>query len=356
MLEEIKQIINDAEKYHGVVSSDVVVTYKGEEILRYMSSAESYEPINGDEQYFLYSTTKPITCTAILQLYEKGLIGLDDYLYEYIPEYRDMYVKAENSIRKAKNHITIRHLMTMTAGLNYNLGSDSIKKQLAKKPDSSTLDIIKVIANEPLEFEPGTHYQYSLCHDVLAAVIEVVSGISYGEYLKKNIFDICGMKNTYPAKRYDDRVCTQYRYANGKSEVMEKKNEFIICKNYQSGGAGLVSCVEDYIKFATAMANTELLLKRETIDLMRTSQLTETAYNDFKKTKPGYSYGLGVRTNINMPKGEFGWDGAACAYTLIDPDNRIAIFYATHIRNHGDYMYMDFHTKLRDTIYEYLID
>ncbi len=357
LLESIKKIIDDAEKNHGVPCSDIVVTYKGEEVLRYMSTAQGCEPIKGDEQYFLYSATKPITCTAVLQLYEKGLIGLDDYLYKYIPEYKDMYVKTETGIKKAENHITIRHLMTMTAGLNYNLGSDSIKKQIEEKPDSSTQDVIKALANEPLEFEPGTHYLYSLCHDVLAAVIEVVSGMSYGEYLKKNIFDVCGMKNTYSAKRYDDRVYTQYRYVNGKPEIMEKKDEYVLCENYQSGGAGLVSCVDDYIKFASAMANTELLLKRETIDLMRTPQLCEAADNDFKKWKPHYSYGLGVRTNVDngvSPKGEFGWDGAACAYTLIDPDSRIALFYATHIRNHSDYMYMDFHMQLRDAVYNNL--
>lgn len=101
------------------------------------------------------------------------------------------------------------------------------------------------------------------------------------------------------------------------------------------------------------MANGNRLLKAETIDCMRANHLGEQAFKDFQGYKPGYAYGLGVRTDAEgnfAAKGEFGWDGAGGAYTLIDPDNHIGIFYATHVRMYGE-LYNTFHPRLRDAVY-----
>jgi len=104
-----------------------------------------------------------------------------------------------------------------------------------------------------------------------------------------------------------------------------------------------VSCVEDYMLFASELVNGERLLKRENIDLMRSEHISGAAYKDFQELRPGYSYGLGVRTNMTnkfSAIGEFGWDGAAGAYVMLDPDNHIAVFYVTHIRGYGHARYM----------------
>ena len=223
---------------------------------------------------------------------------------------------------------------------------------------ASTLDLVRAMAREPLDFEPGTHFQYGLSHDVLGAVIEVVSNMPLGDYLQKTIFDVCGMHNTGFGINEDvrSRMCSQYRYVTetGKAELIEKKNEFILSPVYQSGGAGLISCVDDYLKFATELANGNRLLKKETIALMRANQLDGQQHHDFQNVKPGYSYGLGVRTAVNsnfVSKEEFGWDGAAGSYVLIDPVEHIAVFYATHIRDRVEFLDQTIMQRLRDAVY-----
>ena len=360
--DEVKRLMDDSVANHEIPCSDIIVTYKGETVYRYMNGTRDDEkkvPLNGNELYFLYSTSKPITCTAALQLVEQGKMNLDDKVSDYIPEFADLMVKTEDGLKKAENPMTLRHLFSMTSGLNYDLESAPLMEQKQKNPMSSTLDMIRALAKNPLEFEPGTHFLYSLSHDVLAAVIEVVSGMSFGAYLKKNIFDVCGMTRTgfLPDAETVEQICSQYRYSeeNKVSSLMEKENQYQLTPAYESGGAGLHSCVDDYIKFATEMANGNRLLKKETIDLLRTSQISGQTYIDFQDCKKGYSYGLGVRTDRDgsfVAKGEFGWDGAAGAYTLMDPDNHVAVFYATHVRDYGGYLYDELHLNIRDAIYK----
>lgn len=355
LTDEIKKIMDYSLKKHGIPFGDIAISKNNEIVCRYKNGN-----IQGNELYFLYSATKPITCVAALQLYEKGLIDLEDYVHKYIPEYKEMKVTTDDGITPAKTPITIRHLFTMTSGINYNLTSKSITEVIKNNPNASTMDIVKAIANEPLDFEPGTLWQYGLNHDILAGIIETVTSMSFGEYLKDNIFDICGMKNTYLHYDRNTNIADQYRYNAEKRCVvpMEKENCFILTPNYESGGAGIISTVDDYMKFAQALVNTEKLLKEDTLKLMYSSQLTNGLYQDFQKCKKGYSYGLGVRVNINSDfsaKGEFGWDGAAGAYALFDTTNKITVFYATHVRDYGFYQYDDLHAKIRNIVYKYLV-
>ena len=360
--DRIRDVLDDALKNHSTPCSDVIISLDNKIVYRYMNGTKDDNgliPISGDELYFLYSASKPITCVAALQLYEQRKLGLDDYLYQYIPEYEHIKVKTENGELPVKNHIRLRHLFTMTSGMDYDLKHISIKNQLEKNRNSTTLDIVRAMAEKPLEFEPGEHYMYGLSHDVLAAVVEVVSGMSFGEYLQKNIFDVCGMKNTYVGftQNLKEKLCSQYRYdeALKTSILINKENEFILSPIYQSGGAGIVSCTEDYIRFAQELVNGEKLLKRETINLMRQGHLAGETCHDFHELKPDYSYGLGVRTNVDgrfSAIGEFGWDGAAGAYGLFDPDHHLAIFYVTHVRDYGDYLCNELHPRIRDIVYE----
>ena len=287
---------------------------------------------------------------------------LEDKVSDYIPEFKEMWVKSENGLRKAKKPITIQNLFNMTSGMNYDLNNAGILKQREQKPDSTTLEMVRAMAGEPLEFEPGEHFKYSLSHDVLAAVVEVVSGMPFGEYLQKHIFDVCGMKRTGFTlnEKIKAQMCSQYIYnaQTGKASLKGKRNQFILTPAYQSGGAGLISCVEDYIKFVAEMSNGNKLLKAESIDMMRANQLGEQAYQDFQSCKAGYTYGLGVRTDAfgrYAHKGEFGWDGAAGSYVMIDPDNHIGIFYATHVCGHGEYLYKELHQQIRDEVYRVIL-
>ena len=172
--------------------------------------------MSGDEYFYLYSCSKITTVTAALQLLEKGIILLNDPLYEYIPEFKNMYIKTESGeLIKAKKDITIQNLFNMTAGFTYNTDTDGIKKayELTQgKMDTET--VIRCMANDPLSFEPGEKFQYSMCHDVLAGLVSVVSGKKFRDYVKENIFEPLEMSSatyhlTPEIRKY---MATQYRF------------------------------------------------------------------------------------------------------------------------------------------------
>jgi CubicO group peptidase (beta-lactamase class C family) len=222
------------------------------------------------------------------------------------------------------------------------------------------------LAQKPLQFEPRASYQYSLGHDVLAAVIEVITQERFSDYLKENIADPLGMKDfhfhTNPG--IQERIAQQYCFdpESGVFEPVSDGNHLLFSHNYDSGGAGLITRVSDYVLLADALANGGVgvtgkqLLKPETIDDMRTNRLEKKQMQAFwRLAKYGYGYGLGVRTLIcpsvsEGPVGEFGWDGAAGAYFLSDPQNHIAIFYGQHILNYSD-IYTVVHPAIRDMVY-----
>ena len=343
---------------------DCIIYKNHKEIFRYMggfSDRENKIKMNGNETYYLYSCTKPIVCTAALTLLEKGKFLLSDPLYSYIPEYETMYLR---NGEKVKNPILIKHLFSMMAGFNYDVSSPSIMAEKEKNPNASTLDIVKAIAKEPIDFEPGTKFQYSLCHDVLGAFIEVVSGKTLSEYVTETILDPVGMNRTSfgLCDKNKDTLAKLYRVEDGEVVLKDQDNSFIITPRYESGGAGLVSCVSDYILFADAMANGGLakngnkIISQRTIDLMRMNRLTDDMYKIFSQGQnSGYGYGLGVRTMINpadsgvlAPIGEFGWDGAAASYVSILPEENLSVFYAEHVLG-GKHAYV--HPRLKNSLY-----
>lgn len=360
----------------GIPGCSVAVYKEHTPLFKYSSGyadRESNIKMCGNELFNLYSTSKVITCACALTLLEKGKFLLSDPLCEYIPEYADMniLVKADNgqtTLVKAKNKIKVCDLFTMSAGLNYNLQSDSIKNALAKCESRSTTDIVRAIAGEPLSFEPGTRWQYSLCHDVLGGFIEIVSGKSFGQYLNEAILEPCGMSSTgFDIGKLDSsRLAKQYRFDYSKKRAFpESGNIYKLSDAYESGGAGLISCVDDYILFADAMANGGVasngnrILSRYTIDLMRTNHLDSIALADLNwSVLSGYGYGLGVRTMMHREKGgiigsvgEFGWGGAAGAYAMIDPENKLSVFYAQHMLNNLE-PYV--HPRIRNIVYSEL--
>ena len=338
----------------GLPGFDCVVYHDGKCVMRHMggySNVEEKIPMQGNELYNIYSCSKPITVTATLMLCERGLLKLEDKLSDFIPEFAEMYVmdaKMEAGstdgidlsfsdpvttgvLRKAKNPITIYHLLTMKAGLSYDIDSPAI--QLAKKETNGrcpTLETIKYLAKEPLRYEPGEGYGYSLAHDVLAAVIEVVTGMRFGQFVKENIFDPLGMERTtflLPDSRLEE-VTEQYHYdpqAKIFRNVGKAVEHFKFGTEYESGGAGCISTVDDYIKFLEGL-RTGKLLKPETLDLLTTPQVTAEQYPN-----PLYSYGLGMRCpKAGSPMSDFGWGGHAGAYLAVDRKNKFTFYYAQH--------------------------
>lgn len=342
----------------GIPGSDTVIYLDHAPVYRHSSGYDSIAagtPVRQDGIYNLYSCTKVSLCTAATQLIERGQILPSDPVYAYLPAFGNLHVKMKDEnghtvgIRKAEKTMQIGHLLTMTSGMNYDLEMPSLRRiKETTNGRCPTVETVSAMAEEPLEFDPGEDYRYSLSLDVLGAVIEVVSGQSLGEYMKENIFDPLGMKDTgfrLPEEK-KARLAAMYEYdeKSGKPVEIPVSNVFVFGSEYESGGAGLLSTVDDQILLADALAhlglgkNGERILSPSAVNLMRTNMLNEKQLQSFWKMglrANGYGYGYGVRTNINpapfgrlSPVGEFGWDGARMCYMLIDPSKKLAVFHA----------------------------
>jgi len=353
---------------------DCIVYQDHKMLFRYfagMRDIENNKKMDGNELYLIFSMTKMLTCTAALQLFKQGKYQMSDAVSKYMPEFCEMRISNEEldfenaakittgglmgeSVESkqdgyAKNQITIKDLFTMSAGLDYDLTDDAITNAL-RDGKRSTREIVVAMAQKTLGFEPGTRFRYSLCHDVLGALIEIWSGQRLGEYMKKNIFEPLNMQNTFfgiPNDAKLDKMAARYTYdENRKPKRLPLECVYNFSENYESGGAGLTSCTEDYSVFLDALAcggvagNGNVILSPEIIELMRTNHLKGKQCDDFACLKPGYGYGLGVRTHMEKaisgalsPIGEFGWDGAAGAFSMVDMDNRLSLTYFQHIHN-----------------------
>lgn len=325
----------------GVPGFDAIILKDGECVFRYRggySDAENQIPMQGNERYNLYSCTKMVTCTAALQLWEKGLLDLDAPLYTYLPEYRNVTVRQGDQIVPAKNAITIRHLLTMTGGFSYDVRTPGLQKlMIDTNGDPSTRQVAKALAEEPLLFEPGTQWNYSLGHDVLGAVIEVIAGIPFSQYVRENIFKPLGMHNTSIGATdeelqsiapiyYYDRA-TGVRTCLGKTDYARRA----FGPSFESGGAGCISTVEDFVKFLEALRIGDIILKKETIDMMASDQLTDQQRETYW-WKHRCSYGFGVHcAKAGTDSHFFSWGGAAGAEPLIHREKGITFFYARHI-------------------------
>ena len=198
-------------------------------------------------------------------------------------------------------------------------------------------------------------WQYSLCHDVLGAFIEVVAGKRLRDYAREVLFDPLGMDDTcynLPAPEKMKRMAVQYNWRDDLGKYLPTNNTcgHILGPGYDSGGAGVISSCADYMKFADTVANGGTskdgyrYLSPATVDLWRTDTLTpeqRVSYNWDQLA--GYGYGFGVRTmtdraagGSNGPLGEFGWGGAAGVWVILDPDNRVALVYTQHMLNNQE--------------------
>ena len=327
-------------------------------------------PIQGDEVYFLYSATKVFTSCAAMQLIEQGKMRLDDPVSDYLPAYANLTVKDGDGARPAKTVMTIRHLMSMQSGLNYDTEIPSVEQVMKENNQrATTRQIAEAKAAGPLEFDPGTDFLYGFSHDVLAAVIEAVSGQRYSAYLKEHIWEPLHIRGM--AMRINDelqqRLCPLYYYDPknysleecSRDEIKERFNP-----EFESGGGGMLGNVSDYAVFADALAcggqgkDGAQILTPETIQLWSANQLCPKGRQSFDGWhRLGFSYALGVRTRVNDriggagSLGEFGWDGAAGAFVLIDPSKRLSAFFGMHVLNYG-YNYDVIHPTLRNLIYQ----
>jgi CubicO group peptidase (beta-lactamase class C family) len=324
-----------------------------------------------------------------MQLMERGKFLLSDPLYEYIPEFKEMYIKnKDGSVVKAKNPITVGNLFTMTAGFVYNFDTEGFRR--ARELTGGKMDTvttIKCAAADPLTYDPGTHWGYSIGHDVLGALVSVISGQKFRDYVKQNIFDPLDMKEAvyHHTEETLKRMPTQYYFVpdgseegdiveaqkhgkgnNGVFKDVGKDVSHILGEEFDSGGAGIITTVADYAKLMAALANYgtgltgERILSKYSVDLMRTNRLNKEQLADFAQWPHmiGSGYGLGVRTHMDPARsdaianvGEFGWGGAAGATAFADPSINLGVFYAQHVLNPREGYYQP---RLRNIVYSCL--
>ena len=326
----------------GIPLIDCLVYQHGNCVFRYQSGYSDEacrKPVDGTERYNIYSCSKVITCTAALQLVEQDLIRLEDPVYEYLPEFRHLTKITDGKLEEVRNPMTIRHLFTMTAGLTYNLKSENLLRGIAETSGRMpTREAMKYLALDPLVFEPGSGWNYSLGHDVLAAVVEVVSGKRFGLYVKEKIFDPLGMKRStflLPENELGE-IAAQYRYdpeTRRYTPCGPAIQNHKLGTEYESGGAGCISTVDDYMLFLENLRSGERLLKRGTIARMTCPQVSKAIEKQYWGCNY-HSYGLGVR----CPKPgtgfyDYGWSGAAGAFLAIIPDADVSIYSAQHVLN-----------------------
>ncbi len=345
--------------------------YKGhEEVFDYYAGAsdrEAGKPMQGNEIYRIYSMTKMITCISALQLMEKNKFLLNDQVSMYLPEFEKMkisetecggneletvatgggkatFTEAESE-HYAKTPLTVRHLFTMSSGLDYNRKTPAILKAISEGR-TTTRDIAGELSKTVLSFEPGTRYRYSLSHDVLGALIEVWSGMTLGKYMEENIFKPLGMKDTFfglpESGERKERLAALYK--KGENGLPERTDfDPRMTEEYESGSSGLCSCAEDYIAFLDALAcggvgkTGERIISPSSIELMKTDHTTRMDTSALTRSMPGYGFGLGVRTHIDKtqsgalsPLGEFGWDGHGGGFSLVDTENELSLVYFQH--------------------------
>lgn len=357
----------------GIPGADCIICRDHQVLYRHMvgtNDRNRIEPVHNSDRYLMFSMTKVQTMTAFMQLVEQGKISLQDEVAKYLPAYGRLMVKKDGIVEEAKESLKIWQLLSMQSGLNYDLERPGIRRVLNEKGmNATTRELVDSFVESPLDFEPGTHFQYSLSHDVAAAVIEVVSGMSFGEYLKKNIWEPLGMNRTSFARPMNDAVenLAQQYIMNEDEEIvqMEQSCCYQLSDAYESGGAGLISCTEDYAVLADMIAcggegkNGARILKPETVERIKTNLLCEAGRKDIADSmgRAGYGYGCGMQVLMEpekigstSPAGVFGWDGAAGSCITMETGTKTSIVYIMHVRNCG-FAYGVIHPTLRDMVF-----
>jgi len=312
--------------------------------------------IDDDTIYRIYSMTKPITGVALMMLHEEGKFSLNDPIAKYIPEFADLKVvksydkEAGVVLEPLTVQPTMRQLMSHTAGFAYGLAGDDPSnaafrnEKILRSADMQTF--IDKVAKVPLMAQPGKQWYYSAGVDIQGAIVERLSGMKFGDYLKEKIFDPLNMDDTgfsVPADDYD-RFSDVFGYMPGSTTMIRVPFPQVMFKpetiNMESGGGGLVSTLDDYARFCQMLANGgELdgrrILSPETIKLMRTNILTGDQKVNIAGTLTqaqsdylGFGLGFGVIRNdgtgdLSYGDGSYFWGGAAGTWFWIDPVNNL---------------------------------
>lgn len=353
-LSRVQEVLNEMVETSYVAGVSCLVLKQGEEVGYFeagYADIAAQKPFKRDTICLLYSMSKPVTAAAAMVLMERGKIDLLDPVERFIPSFKNQMVLEGNQLVPCQKPVTIKDLLSMTSGLLYGNNVDAagigmealfeeVKAHLATSRAYTTYEIAERMGSVPLAFQPGSHWAYGASADVLGAVIEVVAGKSFSEFLKENIFDPLGMEDTgfWVPEHKQNRLAKVYAQENEALVEYNGNNLGILIRmdqkpRFESGGAGLVSTIDDYSHFAQMLLQKgnfggKQILAPKTVEYMTTCQLTSRLNEEVATwdSLRGHSYGNLMRIMIhpelavfNGSKGEYGWDGWLGPYLANDP-------------------------------------
>ncbi len=318
-------------------------------------------PAMGEDTIFrVYSMTKPLTAVGLMMLYEQGLFRLEDPVWWYLPEFKDMKVAVEETDAKtgekvfttvpAERAITVRDLLRHTSGIGYGAPPETTLGKMYEEaklfdPSCTLAEIVKKLSELPLMYHPGKYYEYGFSIDVAGRLIEVLSGKPYDVYMKEHLFDPLGMMDTgfyVPAEKMA-RFAGLYCMKENKLEAVPVGEkiawDFTKPPTMLSPGGGAVSTARDYLKFAQMLLNKGefngvQFLSPKTIQLMTEDHLGDIARPWWAPKELGLVFSIekepGTEGKLGS-KGTFGWSGAASTQCWVDPSEDMVTLFMVQV-------------------------
>src|SRR5688572_6795003 len=384
-LARIDETFNSYVKENQMAGSVILVARKGK-VAYYKAfgfrDKESNSKMEVGSIFRIASQTKAIVSVAIMMLQEEGKLLIQDPVSRFIPEYKETKVAVPKpnggyEVVKAKREMTIRDLLTHTAGVGYGQGiaADEWKKAGIQdfyfahynEPVAKT---IERIASLPMDAHPGERYVYGYATDILGVVIERASGMSLDQFLRKRLFDPLNMTDTYfflPQEKAT-RLATVYVPKEGGSLLpapvegtVDSQGQYVTGPRKSfSGGAGLVSTAKDYYQFLQMIANGgefngKKILSSRTVHLMTIDHLGSNL-----EMRPGVGFGLGFEVVLDQgirgtygSMGQFGWGGAYGSTYWVDPAEELIVLYFTQVRPGS---IVKDQLQLRTLVYQAMVD
>ena len=349
-------------------------------------------PLKRDSIFRIYSMTKPITSISIMMLLEQGKLNITDEVEKFIPEWSELSVYQSGSFESLvteplKRKMTIKDLLMHRSGLTYDFEETSFVQKIYLKEEIkiarskeklSADEYIRKLADIPLAFSPGEFFNYSISTDILGFIIERISNMSLEEYFKKNIFEPLEMEDTFfqiPKEKINRLAnCYIYDQTNDKYIVEDdfEKSSYIEKPSCYSGGGGLLSTIDDYMKFCNLLQNkgslnNKNIIGSRTAEFMMSNHLEKDVdLYDIAKGKWGTNIGKGVGFSLGgsvildpiknmslISKDSFSWGGAASTLFWVDPIEKISVVFMTQML--GNPLSQEIRADLRNLVYQALI-
>ncbi|MCR5824148.1 MAG: beta-lactamase family protein [Lachnospiraceae bacterium] len=384
MEKEIERLLDEAVSNGEVAGCNALVLADGKEIAYAESGYKNIEdltPFERDTIVRLYSMSKPITSAAVIWLMDNGVIDLEDPVEKYIPSFANAHVATKGGRVNALRSVTLRDLMNMAGGTVYpGNGTDAerqsaalfdeVIRKLGTDKEIGTVELASRIGENDLDFQPGENFKYGTGADILGAVVEVASGMRFGDFLKKEFFEPLEMPDTdfWVTEEKRERLADVYETVGKEAKLNVTYNLGINYKMdhrpaFESGGAGLCSTLDDYAHFADMLLNNgnykgKTILSERAVKFMTNGSLAPWQQKgmDGWDGLTGYTYGNLLRVLKDPSRcvsygeaGEYGWDGWLGAYFANDPVNRITVLMGMQKINAGTW---GLTRKVRNLVYK----